>query len=138
MNDYERQHLERILCDYPKIDKQLTVRMAELSYPYQGHSHVLSKLAVGTMLFDDCIGTDRCLAQLEVNKKCIQFCLKHSDKETQTIIDRLYFSHERDLTLEGVGMFLNMSKSTVSRKRAAFLEFLGQELGYFQWKESLA
>ncbi|WP_203651095.1 hypothetical protein [Secundilactobacillus yichangensis] len=130
MDDYERQHLESILRDYPKIDRYMAVRMAERSYPYGGHSHVLSKLAVGTMLFDDSIGTDRCLAQLEINKECINFCLKHSDSDTRTIVEQLYFHHENNLTLEGIGMILNMSKSNVSRKRAAFFEFLKQELGY--------
>ncbi|MTV83192.1 hypothetical protein [Secundilactobacillus folii] len=130
MNDYERQHLESILRDYPRIDKYIGVRIAKLSYPYQGHSHVLSKLAVGTMLFDDCIGTDRCLVQLEVNKKCIDYCLKHSDSATRTIIEQLYFQHATKLTLDGIGMRFNMSKSNVSRKRTAFFEFLKQELGY--------
>ncbi|MFC6253763.1 hypothetical protein ACFP1H_04105 [Secundilactobacillus hailunensis] len=130
MDDYERQHLESILRDYPKIDKYMAVRVAELSYSYQGHSHVLSKLAVGTMLFDDCIGTDRCLAQLEINKQCISYCLKYSDKDTQTIIKQLYFNHDNNLSLEGIGMVLNMSKSSVSRKRTAFFKLLEQELGY--------
>lgn len=131
MDDYQRQHLESILRDYPKLDKYMAMKLDELSYPYQGHSHVLSKLAPGTLLFNDCIVTDRCLMQLEINKRCIDFCLKQSDEITRDIIEQLYFRRANNLNLEGIGMMLNISKSSVSRRRAAFLSFLEQELGYY-------
>ncbi|WP_054758799.1 hypothetical protein [Secundilactobacillus collinoides] len=72
---------------------------------------------------------DERLVQLRLNEACVAYCLAHTDQETLTIIDELYFKRHSALTLEGLGQQLHLSKSCISKRRAQFMMLLADQLG---------
>lgn len=76
------------------------------------------------------IADDRTLRTLRTRKAIVKDALQWSDPDTVAIIKMLYFD-PHGLNATGVGMKLHISRSYVSRKRTAFFERLGHQLGYW-------
>lgn len=132
MDSSDFKRIEQILYDYPNTDQYIKIREAKLTYVYRGRSDVLKGIVpVGASLLDCTMTIDRELMQLKINQLCVQYCLEHSDEDTNRIIEELYFKDLPGMTLDQLGKkVLHMTKSNVSKKRSEFFKFLLRELGY--------
>lgn len=131
MDSVDFKFVEQMLYDYPNTYRYIRIREAEMAYVTHGQSDVLKGLIPeGEPLLRCTMKEDRELQQLKLNHKCVSYCLAHTDKDTQRIIEELYFKDGPEITLAELGnTVLNMTKGNVSKKRKQFFEFILEEIG---------
>lgn len=121
MRNSSKHFIEDILRDYPHLESYILERSGIKSARYlSNQTKLVSAIS---------IAEDRRLMQLARNKYAIDACLERSDDLTKKVISLLYFKNNCNLTLEGVGIKFNISKSSIGRIKNHFIEMLGNELG---------
>nr|WP_282803979.1 transcriptional regulator [Secundilactobacillus kimchicus] len=131
--------VEDILRDYPKLDKYIEQREAELRYPTSqpddnvggGKSNYRDPDTLTRTLIT--IDEDKRLNSLKHQRDVIDNLLDESGPDTLTIIRELYFKKYPRFTLRGLveQHLVNVSRSTAYELRNRFISDCAKELGLF-------
>ena len=128
--------VEDILRDYPKLDKYIEQREAELRYPmsqpddnvgggktnYPDHDGLLRTLIT--------IDEDRRINALKRQKDVIEDLLDECSKDTKIIVQELYFNRHPQFTIEGlvVNNRIEVSRRTAFKLKKEFINELAKAL----------
>ncbi|MBT9670697.1 transcriptional regulator [Secundilactobacillus kimchicus] len=131
--------VEDILRDYPKLDKYIEQREAELRYPTSqqddnvggGKSNYRDPDTLTRILIT--IDEDKRLNSLKHQRDVIDDLLDESGPDTLTIIKELYFKKYPQFTLRGLveQNLINVSRSTAYDLRNRFVSDCAKGLGLF-------
>lgn len=129
--------LEGMLRDYPRTDKIIADYEEDLRAPFRdgrdenvGGGRMQNNRDDRVENMAITIASDRTLRNLRLYHETIARVLACSDSDTCATIDLLYFK-QRKINMSGVAMQLSVSRSVVSRKRTAFFNELGCQLGFW-------
>ena len=121
------RHVEDILRDYPYTDRYVKEVKDNLSTLYGVEEN---KKENGADVQPVNITSDNAIRHLIEHKYIVEWTFEEADDDTQKIINELYFKRHPTLTVTGVALTLNISRTVVSRKRMRFFNTLVCRLGY--------
>lgn len=131
--------VEDILRDYPKIDKYIEEREQELRYPVTpGDDNVgggKAQYKYGTQTLDTLItiDEDRRINALKRQRDVIDDCLDQAGKDTEVIINELYFRKHQQYMIDGLitGRLINVSRRKAFDLKRSFIESCAKGFGLY-------
>ena len=102
-------HIQSILHDYPRMDQYITQRKQATYY---------------------CPDDDRVVNSLRWQQEAVAETWSDSDDISKQVINKLYFNHDPNQTIDGLAMELHISRSTLFYKRNKFFESVRHKLGW--------
>lgn len=132
--------VEDILRDYPKIDKYIEEREQELRYPTianddnVGGGRAQYKESNQTLDTLITIDEDRRINALKRQRLVIDDCLDGVGKDTEVIINELYFKKHRQYTLDGLiaNRIINVSRRNAFRLKNKSIEDCAKGFGLYE------
>ena len=121
------RHVEDILRDYPYTDRYVKEVKDNLRNLYCVDGDIREGKIDGQPIN---IASDNAIRHLIEHKYLVEWTLNESDDDTRQIINELYFKRNPTLTVTGVALTLNISRTVASRKRMHFFNVLVSRLGY--------
>lgn len=129
------KYIEQILKEYPDMDRYISLRIEELTYPTRveedenigGSSSGFVGRPTERMAMT--IMEDKRLATIEENKRAVAEALSDSDPLTVKIIRMYYFEKPRLKTWDGVALATCTSEGHCRRLRTKFFKRVADELG---------
>lgn len=131
--------VEDILRDYPKIDKYIEDREQELRYPVKpaddnvGGGKAQYKYGSQTLDILITIDDDRCINTLRGQQNVITDCLDDAGKDTEVIINELYFRKRPQYTIDGLiaNHLINVSRRNAFRLKNSFIKECAKGFGLY-------
>ncbi|GIP67882.1 transcriptional regulator [Lactiplantibacillus pentosus] len=131
--------VEDILRDYSKIDKYIEDREQELRYPVKpaddnvGGGKAQYKYGSQTLDILITIDDDRCINTLRRQQNVITDCLDDAGKDTEVIINELYFRKRPQYTIDGLiaNHLINVSRRNAFRLKNSFIKECAKGFGLY-------
>ncbi len=132
--------VEDILRDYPKIDKYIEKREQELRYPTiprddnVGGGRAQYKYPETTLNTIITIDDDRRINALKHQREVIDDCLDGVGRDTEVIINELYFKKHQQYTIDGLitNHLINVSHTKAFKLRNEFIMECAKGLGLYE------
>lgn len=128
--------IEDVLRDYPRTNSYIRDVQDNILAPYNpehdenvGGGRKQNANNRGVEIQALTIDSDKAIRKLKEHHDIIEWTLEEADDATRTIITELYFKRTPTLTITGVAMSLNISRSAASRKRMYFFNQLVKRFG---------
>lgn len=132
--------VEDILHDYPKIDKYIEEREQELRYPTAPRDdnvgggkaqYKYPETALNTLITID---DDRRINTLKRQREVIDDCLDGVGRDTEVIINELYFKKHQQYTIDGLiaNHMINVSRRKAFDLKKTFINDCAKGFGLYE------
>ena len=126
-------YLIQIIKDYPNVPKYRHEREDEILHPWHeqdnniGGGRPSSSNGQERLLVK--LSDDRRLNAIRTQYDAVGRCLANTDPDTFRIINELCLQKHQYLTVDGLANQMNITPSSIRKRKAKFVEALADELG---------